>query len=474
MNTFFNILRKTLVAITVVVFAFVVVYVPQQPKKAEAIPVTIMGGPGSIAAGIAAGATVGVLKKETLLDQIAFLLARTMISNILQSTVRWINSGFKGSPAFIQDIEQFLLDVADEAAGEYIRSLGEVGSFICSPFRLDIQLALALKYQRAREGRRDENTCTLSGVVDNLERFYENQIDRKNFWDQWIRITSRPTAYTPYGQFIAAEGQLDAKLVNARGQELQLANWGNGFLSNKICEAIEGSNGKNKRCVISTPGRVIAEQLNNTLDTGRQQLVAADEINEVISALLGQIANQALIGAAGLLGLSRGTGFTAGGFAEGSYVDELATQNRRNGESFIEVGYQETVDKLRVQEELGALSTEYVPKLLEIMNAPATAPRFRNLTETQIRDLKDRAEIARADAIEVQKNTAEHILALTPVVRRLDALQKEYNDPATTKERKQQISSEQSELITQAGTYSAYTELRLRDSRREWTSIVGS
>ena len=182
MDALFLFLKKALVGILTFVFAFVIVYVPQpHTPKAQALPAfeinpIVVGGAAATSV-----ATVAQTTKDSILDGIAFYIINAFLQQMLQSLVVWINSGFKGSPMFIQDFDRFLLNVADEAAGEFIKNeLGEVGSFICEPFRLDIQMALALKYQKARERRRD--SCTVSGIVDNVERFLNNEVRGKNFW----------------------------------------------------------------------------------------------------------------------------------------------------------------------------------------------------------------------------------------------------------------------------------------------------
>jgi hypothetical protein len=517
MNFFFSTLRKVLVGITAVVFAFAVVYVPQNHTSKDTVPTAS----AQVAGVNTATETTQIVHTTTnaaalvvtkVLNGIAYHIAKTMIAQMLRSTIVWINSGFKGSPAFIQDLDRFLLNVADEAAGEYIRSLGEVGSFICSPFRLDIQLALSLKYQKARE-RKNIDSCTLSGIVGNVEKFFNNQIDRKDFWKQWVEVTSKPERYSPYGQYMAADAELNARLVNAKGRELEIAKMGDGFLSSKVCEPVEGpttaaiDSAKEKltaavnststtsgaaaagsslggglaaaaapkqNCVISTPGKVISEQLNKMLGAGQDQLVAADQINEVISALMGQIANQALTGAAGLLGLSVGTGYTAGGYGSGSYVDELASQARNSANSFSAQNFAEISEKLKVQKDYNALAIQYIPKLQTIIDGPSTLLRFRGLTEAEIRELKSRAQFSYSDAIYVRDASREHINYLNPLVTSYERLQKELTASTTTEVRKQAIATEQSQIISQTSGYQAFTIYRMRESAREWGNITGS
>jgi hypothetical protein len=222
---------------------------------------------------------------------------------------------------------------------------------------------------------------------------------------------------------------------------------------------------------------VIAEQLTVTLDSGRQQLVSADEINEVISALLGQIANQAIMGAAGLLGLSAGTGYTASGYGAGSYVDELARESTSRTGSFLSQNYEQVKEKLAVQREYNALATQYIPRLQAIISGANTLARFRGLTETQLADLKSRAQISHDDAVTVRDTTAEHITRLQPLVTEFETLQRELTastTPAITPQRQQAIITRQTQIINDAANYPAYTVYRMRESSREWGSITGS
>lgn len=288
------------------------------------------------ASAIANAATaVGVnslVVKENILDGIGWAIAKQMVSSITRSLINWINSGFEGSPAFITDLNGFLLDALDTAAGEYIKSLGDIGELICSPFRLDIQAALSVNYAQARSGLPSGPSapaCKLTDIANNIEGFFAGITD--GGWGDWLEVTSNPQN-TPYGSFLEAQTRLKIKLKNEAGQEIEVANWGNGFLSKKICEAVEGTSGS-ENCTISTPGNVIAEQLNFTLTGGQRSLIEADEINELIGALLNQLVLKAMEGINGLLGLSEGTGYTdysLNGSSTRAFVDDLVDENLIN------------------------------------------------------------------------------------------------------------------------------------------------
>lgn len=371
MDTFFSFLKKGIVATIFLVFSFSAVYIPHpanEIEKANAweateitqvmnnvliglglseqsainVTTTIQAGYDALSAGynaITSFAADNLYVKEYVLDGIAWAIAKAAISSMVQSLVNWINSGFEGSPAFVQDLSGTLLEAADKAAGEYIESLGGVGSFICSPFQLDIQIALSTKYQKSRVNE-PEASCNLSDIVGNINDFLtgaQGSFSSGGGWDDWFTITSSPEVYTPYGSMLSAEIGAQAAIINAKGEKLSIIDFGSGFLSNEICEVAHGAGTAKEDCFISTPGKTIQDALSFNLDSGRQSLITADEIDEIIGALVGQLANQAISGAAGLLGLSEGTGYTYSGYNGGSYTSamgsEATTLNYKNSTS---------------------------------------------------------------------------------------------------------------------------------------------
>ncbi len=270
--------------------------------------------------------TTSLVLKENVLDGIGWAIAKQMVSSMTRSLINWINSGFEGSPAFVTDLNAFLLDALDTAAGEYIKSLGGIGEFICSPFKLDIQAALSVSYAQARTGMPSGPTapaCKLTDIKNNIQ----GALSGGGGWDDWLQVTSDPQN-TPYGAYLEAQTRLKIKLRNEAGQELEVVSWGDGFLSKKICESIEGSSGGEK-CTISTPGQVISEALTFQLSTGPRSLIEADEINELIGALLNQLVLKSMEGINGLLGLSGGTGYTdytLNGSSTRPFIDDMADE----------------------------------------------------------------------------------------------------------------------------------------------------
>ncbi len=487
MDNFFNILRKGLVLTVMVMFAVVFTYVPQYFNRipiAQAIPVEEVGpslaatlksaventataiatAATAASAAISAGANTALATKEFALDGIAFMVGKSIISSLIGSLIKWINSGFKGKPAFVQDVKRFLLDAADRAAGEYIKDLGGFGSFICSPFKLDIQIALAVEYQQAREHLEDPDECRLSEIVNNLEEFYNSTFNDSSLED-FITITSRPEKYTPYGQLLSAKASMRVRLANEKGQVLTEANWGGGFLSGKICRMIEGSKGPKESCAISKPGQVIAGTLNKALGAGQDQLVEADEINELIAALIAQLANQAIVGAAGLLGLTPGTGHTTAGFNGGSYIDAAIAQSNSFASSSTAANItvsSETFSTARtVQDDAVSAANNAIPELLSYKNNTANPADKRELANT-----------AYNNAVATRDKALADIPHIDEIQNEFNTLETELKDVNTTLARQQEINQRMGILQTAFNSIGAITRSELNTRISTWVPPI--
>ena len=295
--------------------------------------------------------TSGTLAKECLLDGIAIQLRETLIRKVTDSIVNWINSGFDGAPAFVENIDEFLLDTTDEAFGEFIHNDENFG-FLCSPFQLNVRFALALGF--AARTRRP--ACTLSEVTDNIGGAIDDLSDQWD-WDVFdVITTSQDGNY--FSSYITASEDLDNLLGNRISNLNDELGQGNGFLSYKKCEsAVAGEYNPNppgpgeivggttadpsvgtiggddadrrfidengERCVVATPGSVINEQLNNTISSGQRRLELADELDEIFSALLGQLVQQVL-GGGGITGLTQSNGGSQ------SFLDEYLDDANNN------------------------------------------------------------------------------------------------------------------------------------------------
>lgn len=237
--------------------------------------------------------------KEFSLDPLAWFIAKQLIRELTDSIVRWIDSGFEGGPAFVHDVNSFMYSVVDEAIGEFIYG-SELG-FLCSPFQLDVKLALALNHRAFK----DRINCRLSDVLLNVENFAAGTAN----WDGWFQLAFYDN---PYARTLDASFELDARIINARGEQIELLRFGLGFLTWQECS---GSS-----CKTKTPGSFIEDELVQVLGSPVRSLEIADEIDEIISHLFAFLVDEAFKDLAGLAG-------GGGGGGGGSYLDQLRAEN---------------------------------------------------------------------------------------------------------------------------------------------------
>ncbi len=307
----------------------------------------------AIQTSIQTGLMTSLQLKELTFDGIAFALINIVLKEMIRSTTRWVNSGFQGSPAFVTDLGGFLTNIADKVAGNFIYGAGL--GFLCSPFKLNVQLALDIQYQKTRGYQAQ---CRLSQVVSNMENFFNGNFFAGG-WDGWYEM-ALTTGGNPYSAKIEAEAALYASISNAQGQEIKLLDFGKGFMSKKVCNSKPGESAMAQAgagCKIVTPGSVIEDQLNLSLGSPTRRLEVADEVNELVGALFSQLAQQVLGGIGGLLGL---TDSSSGG---GDYFDRMSAEREVLGQKDstnkpLESALQSEVKYYNLQKQMLALITD--------------------------------------------------------------------------------------------------------------------
>jgi hypothetical protein len=267
---------------------------------------------------------------NTFFSCIARTIAKITLRQITNSVVNWINSGFSGNPAFVTNPSQFFTNIADVAAGEFIR--GSSLSFLCSPFQLQIKIAIARSYARSRAAP----ACTLTGVMGNVNNFMNGSFSAGG-WPGFLSFTSIPTN-NPYGAMIFADVGITYSTQTRVGNERRQQSLAGGFLDFKqkkncvpspvrvdaTADRSVRSIGDNPEApasyevcdlVTTTPGAVIENALIDTNDSSLRELELAKSFDEIINALIAQLITRTLQG--GLLNLSG-----QGGYASNFYTPE--------------------------------------------------------------------------------------------------------------------------------------------------------
>jgi hypothetical protein len=455
MDNFFIALKKTLVAIVFVVFGFVGTYIPQNwdntsnIQQAEAawatLPLQILQQGQLLlinaATTITSLAAAALEWKEFTLDGLAWAFAKKAVNMMVQSLINWINSGFKGSPSFVQDLEGFLTNAADAAVVDYLLEIEAIDSFICEPFRLDVSIAIKNQYRLGRDYQSAPD-CTLTGIIDNIKGFTSGAQGSfsEGGWDDWLEITTQPEVYTAYGAALTAEAGARARIINAKGEELSILDFGDGFLSMETCKQIPGS--AKKDCWIDKPGKIIQEALTFNLDSGRQALIQADEISEIIAALLGQFANMAITGAKGLLGLGGSTGSVTGD-RNPSFNYTPAGPSVANPAITLSL----MQNARTTQKNYNTVATDYRAKLLLYAADPTNTPAQQAA-----------ATAAANNAQVIITNTSSDIITLNQLIA-------DFSDPAATP-------AIQNAAIASFNGLTLYTDADISSSQTAWATLL--
>ncbi len=262
--------------------------------------------------------------KEMVLDGLAWTVVNVILEKMSQDIIKWINSGFKGRPAFVQNPEAYFIDIADRVVGDSIWKSGDF-KFLCSPFALNVKLALELQYIGGRgPDFQYTSQCTLSSVVNNVEGFFDGDF-LSSGWKGWMEMTTKPQNNV-FGAMALGSMHLNAQ-INSRVQAKSDAlAWGRGLLSTEVCTEVQDESGGHTECNTVTPGAAIQDQLSRTLSIPVERLTVADEFNEIINALFNQLVMKAFSEVGGLLGSTESN--IRGAPGTGSYFTDLGNATR--------------------------------------------------------------------------------------------------------------------------------------------------
>ncbi|MDB5194815.1 MAG: hypothetical protein JWN50_829 [Parcubacteria group bacterium] len=267
-------------------------------------------------------------------NQLALDVSKIVVNQIVDSTVRWFQSGFPdGGPAYVADPKSYFGSLANGVVGDELGKLSN--GVLCSPFQAKITLAI----RQATVGGDYSPQCTLTGIVKNYDNFINNF--QEGGWDAFFAITQN-TANNPYGAFADAQLTINNKVeaeVNSATQEIA---WGSGFKSEKSCLQYnvtkevalkylnDNPNGSTLppgydpkydfgACIrygdVMTPGSTLKSHLDVALpaNTFLGQVVSADSFSKLLTALGNGLIQRFVTGKNGLLGKSSNGSSNPGG-----------------------------------------------------------------------------------------------------------------------------------------------------------------
>ena len=243
-------------------------------------------------------------------DSVAYCIVNGMIAYIANSTIQWINTGFNGNPAFLENPDQFFKQLADEEAASFVQNLayGTLGVNVCEVYRATMVKAILNQYaqQNQRSGNYQNGGygggkgisngflgCSFDQNPNKLNSFLKGNFIQGGGWDTWYKLTQN-TKNNPYDTYFNTQDRLNRQIDSVQASTNKELDRNNGFLTFKKCPT--GQEGKLNQtgCTSVTPGSVIQDQLNSTLNLGKNRLVLADKFDQVVEALVNQLIQTAI------------------------------------------------------------------------------------------------------------------------------------------------------------------------------------
>jgi hypothetical protein len=224
---------------------------------------------------------------------LARTIGRAAVQALTDSVVNWINNGFEGKPAFVENFNKFFADVGDQAAGEFLQSSNF--AFLCSPFKAQVRIALAQSYAR----RSNAPSCTLSDAVGNVQNFVNGNF-AEGGWGGLVSFTNQPNN-NPFGAFMTLSGGLQDATGKAQANANLDINLGQGFTSYRQCDPVPQRAGvpltpaaSQQNCKIVTPASYINNAGEQAFGSSFRELELGESIEQIIAALANALVNKAL------------------------------------------------------------------------------------------------------------------------------------------------------------------------------------
>lgn len=243
------------------------------------------------------------------LNAIGYCVINAVLEYITQATIDWINSGFDGNPAFVEDPAKFFGDIAEAESANFLQQVvqGSTGIDICQPFRLQIVTGLSGGTSEARFANQarcgfDDMKAAISdsGVSFDYQEYTSGNAEYSGSLNAWREVTQNDQNNF-YGAYFLAQAELEKRLSVQQNNATLDLTMGRGFLSVKSCTKDSTTTDANGNtvpvkgtCRTTTPGGVIEDQANRALGAGRERLIMADKFDQIITALVNQLIKTAL------------------------------------------------------------------------------------------------------------------------------------------------------------------------------------
>lgn len=254
-------------------------------------------------AGISAGQLQSLNLKETVLDPIAWNMAKQLQQQLTGDLLKWLGGqqpGQNGQVPFVQDYGEHFDKILQETAGEFLTN--EALNGMCSTENsFPIKEGVFKDFKERTKPIGDEPLYQCGGEDANKPGYQDTTILGK----VWRGVTNCNEDSVTCATFNAKYELAKISADKIKEEERKL-NISKGMLEQKVCKTVNLPSGGTKNdCKIVSPLNLAADTVSFQLgQLPSLQLLQMDEFNEIVSNLMSNLTNQALGGLNGVLGLT--------------------------------------------------------------------------------------------------------------------------------------------------------------------------
>ena len=239
------------------------------------------------------GTTLSDLFSIPSLDAIGFCIANEMITYIANSTIQWIQTGFKGSPVFISNTNMFMQGIEQQELGNFVNGLsqGILGINLCQPFKV------AVLTNTLGAGGYNPLSCTLKQIQQTQYKSFTGgqwgSASNGGGFPAWFSLIQQPN--NVYGATLAAQQQAYINITTKQNTSVIDLNWNKGYRNFTACADKSTPNETTGKCANGTPpvtttlGGYIENQVNARGASGLNRLNIATSFDQVVSALVNEL-----------------------------------------------------------------------------------------------------------------------------------------------------------------------------------------
>jgi len=296
--------------------------------------------------GIASGELQSINLKETVLDPIAWNMAKQLQQQMTGDLLKWLGGqlpGQNGESPFIKNYTATSKAIVSQAVGRYLtEDLAGDAAGTCNPehsFRVRTAILNAYREDVNSAEKGTALSCSDATTLGDATKY--TSLAHKLMGD-FLGCRDETCAYF--------EGRIESyqRALNAQNLEREIRSHSRGMEAQRVCRTINDPDGRPLRtCEIVNPLYLAADNTSFQLtQVPSLQLLQMDEFNEIVSGFMTRLTNEAVTGISslandvdftGVLGLSGNPDYTNLLFGEDgglAYIDSLIQDDVSQYQSF--------------------------------------------------------------------------------------------------------------------------------------------